>query len=50
MSRQSDKKKRQKNRKRHVLWREWKELPDFMRTEAVRPYYDSLSHKKDSCF
>ena len=50
MSRQSDKKKRQKNRKRHVLWREWKELPDFMRTEAVRPYYDSLSHKKGQLF
>ena len=50
MSRQSDKKKRQKNRKRHVLWREWKKLPDFMRTEAVRPYYDSLSHKKGQLF
>lgn len=50
MSRQSDKKKRQKNKKRHVMWREWKELPDFMRTEAVRPYYDSLSHKKGQLF
>lgn len=50
MSRQSDKKKRQKNRKRHVLWREWKELPDFMRTEAVRPYYDSLNRKKGQLF
>ena len=50
MTRQSDKKKKQKNRKRHVLWREWKELPDFMRTEAVRPYYDSLSRKKGQLF
>ena len=50
MSRQSDKKKRQKNKKRHVMWREWEELPDFMRTEAVRPYYDSLSHKKGQLF
>ncbi|WP_367182220.1 sugar transferase [uncultured Cloacibacillus sp.] len=26
--------------------RKWEELPDFMRTEAVRPYYDILSNKK----
>lgn len=50
MTRQSDKKKKQKNRKEHILWREWEELPDFMRTEAVRPYYDSLSHKKGQLF
>lgn len=28
------------------MLREWEELPDFMRTEAVRPYYDILSGKK----
>ncbi|WP_346690453.1 sugar transferase [uncultured Cloacibacillus sp.] len=28
--------------------RKWEELPDFMRTEAVRPYYDILSKKKKS--
>lgn len=28
------------------MLREWEELPDFMRTEAVRPYYDILSNKK----
>lgn len=50
MTRQSDKKKKQKNRKGHVLWREWEELPDFMRTEAVRSYYDSLNHKKGQLF
>lgn len=50
MTRQSDKKKKQKNRKGHVLWREWEELPDFMRTEAVRPYYDSLNRKKGQLF
>ena len=49
MTRQSDKKK-QKNRKGHVLWREWEALPDFMRTEAVRPYYDSLNRKKGQLF
>lgn len=27
--------------------RDWDDLPDFMRTEAVRPYYDNLkSHEK----
>ncbi len=50
MTRQSDKKKKQKNRKGHVLWREWEELPDFMRTEAVKPYYDSLNRKKGQLF
>lgn len=28
------------------MLRRWEELPDFMRTEAVRPYYDILSRKK----
>ena len=28
------------------MLRQWEELPDFMRTEAVRPYYDILSNKK----
>lgn len=28
------------------MLRKWEELPDFMRTEAVRPYYDILSNKK----
>lgn len=28
------------------MLREWEELPDFMKTEAVRPYYDILSNKK----
>ena len=50
MTRQSDKKKKKKNRKEHILWREWEELPDFMRTEAVRPYYDSLNRKKGQLF
>lgn len=50
MTRQSDKKKKQKNRKGHVLWREWEALPDFMRTEAVKPYYDSLNRKKGQLF
>lgn len=28
--------------------REWSDLPDFMRTEAVRPYYDNLKkHEKE---
>lgn len=29
-----------------MMLRKWEELPDFMRTEAVRPYYDILSNKK----
>ena len=28
------------------MLRRWDELPDFMKTEAVRPYYDILSNKK----
>ncbi len=50
MNRQSNEMKKQKNRGRHVLWRNWEELPDFMKTEAVRPYYDSLNNKKGQLF
>ena len=50
MNRQSNEMKKQKNRGRHVLWRNWEELPDFMITEAVRPYYDSLNNKKGQLF
>ena len=28
------------------MLRKWEELPDFMKTEAVRPYYDILNKKK----
>lgn len=28
------------------MLRKWEDLPDFMRTEAVRPYYDILSKKR----
>lgn len=28
-----------------MLLRKWEDLPDFMRTEEVRPYYDSLKKK-----
>lgn len=28
------------------MLKEWDELPDFMRTDEVRPYYDSLKKKK----
>lgn len=31
-------------------FREWDELPKFMQTEEVRPYYDSLKKKKVSLF
>lgn len=30
------------------MLREWNKLPEYMRTEAVRPYYDSLKKKKIS--
>lgn len=30
------------------MLRNWEKLPDFMRTEAVRPYYDSLQKKRSS--
>lgn len=32
------------------MLKEWDELPDFMRTDEVRPYYDSLKKKKRSLF
>ena len=28
------------------MLKEWDELPDFMRTDEVRPYYDGLKKKK----
>lgn len=29
------------------MWlRDWDDLPDYMRTEEVKPYYEILSHKK----
>lgn len=28
------------------MLREWEELPEYMKTRAVRPYYDSLKRKK----
>ena len=28
------------------MLKKWEELPKYMRTEAVRPYYESLSRKK----
>ena len=30
------------------MLKKWDELPDFMRTDEVRPYYDSLKNKKVS--
>lgn len=30
------------------MFRKWEDLPDYMRTEAVRPYYDSLKKKRYS--
>lgn len=30
--------------------KKWEELPDYMRTEEVRPYYDSLKKKQVSLF
>ena len=30
------------------MLKKWEELPKYMRTEAVRPYYESLSRKKFS--
>lgn len=29
-----------------MMFRNWEDLPDFMRTEEVRPYYDILYRKK----
>lgn len=30
------------------MLRKWEDLPDYMRCEEVRPYYDALSKKKGS--
>lgn len=32
------------------MLREWDRLPQYMRTEEVRPYYEKLKHKKISLF
>lgn len=32
------------------MLKKWEELPSYMRTEAVRPYYDSLKKKQRSLF
>lgn len=32
------------------MLKKWEELPDFMRTDEVRPYYESLEKKKISLF
>ena len=29
-----------------MLLRKWEELPEFMRTDEVRPYYDVLKKKR----
>ena len=29
-----------------MIWKSWQELPDDMRCEAVRPYYDILASKR----
>lgn len=34
----------------NVKLREWAELPEYIRTQEVRPYYDSLKKKKISLF
>lgn len=31
-----------------MILKKWSELPDFLRTEEVRPYYDALAKKKVS--
>lgn len=32
------------------MLRDWDDLPQYMKTETVRPYYDSLKKKKISLF
>lgn len=32
------------------MLKKWEQLPDFMRTEEVRPYYEALSKKKSALF
>lgn len=29
-----------------MIWKSWQELPDDMRCEAIRPYYDILASKR----
>ena len=31
-----------------MILKPWEELPDFLRTEEVRPYYDLLSRRRGS--
>ncbi len=33
-----------------MSWRKWDKLPEFMQTEAIRPYYESLKKKRFSLF
>ena len=33
-----------------MILRKWEELPEFMRTEEVRPYYEVLRKKRVSLF
>ena len=30
--------------------RKWEDIPEFMRSEEVKPYYDALSHKRIQLF
>ena len=32
------------------MWKDWDELPPEMRTQAVRPYYEILSHRRVGLF
>ena len=32
------------------MLKRWEELPDFMRTDEVRPYYEALKKKRLSLF
>jgi lipopolysaccharide/colanic/teichoic acid biosynthesis glycosyltransferase len=31
-----------------MILKKWEDLPDFLRTDAVRPYYDNLARRKGS--
>ena len=37
-----------KKKVRKTLWREWGELPEFMRNEEVKPYYEALNRRRGS--
>lgn len=37
-----------KKKVRKTLWREWGELPEFMRNEEVKPYYEVLNRRRGS--